>query len=836
MFIISPKPLFLKTVENDFQYIDVILPLAVQQTFTYHLTDELSGKVKAGCRVIVQFGNRKLYTALVKRVHAEKPEYETKPIELLLDEKPVISERMIAFWEWIANYYLCSEGEVMKAGLPSGLKLESQTIIILNEQWVEEERLTPTEETVFQFLYAQKKATIQQINSLTKRANAYPVIQSLLNKGAVVVEEKVNERYRPKTVTHVSINKSLSTAESMENAFLQLKKSEKQLEMLMLLLNELNYYSSNRKTSITKTALLKKSSSTDSVLKSLIKKGFVDIAEIETDRLPDLQIDKKAAPLNNYQEKALNDIHAQLKDKEVTLLHGVTSSGKTEIYIKMIKEQLKAGKQVLYLLPEIALTSQIINRLTEVFGSKAGVYHSKFSDAERVEIWNKVLDFEPDGKYQLILGARSALFLPFSKLGLIIIDEEHETSFKQFDPAPRYNARDTAVVLAGMHKAKVLMGTATPSFESYFNAMSKKYGYVQLNQRHNDISLPEIVIADIKDAYKRKLMKSHFTPLLFEHMEKALAAKEQIILFQNRRGFSPYIQCRVCGWIPKCKHCDVSLTYHKYFNNLQCHYCGYHLNLPNQCADCGSADVQTKGFGTEKIEDELKIFFPDIKVGRLDFDASRTKLGYEKVIGDFSTGRTQVLVGTQMVAKGLDFDNVSLVGILNADNLLNYPDFRSYERAFQLMAQVSGRAGRKNSSGKVVIQTSQPDHPVISLVIKNDFETFFKLYINERKVYKYPPWYRLIYLTVKHKNSERAQSAAKQLATELRTTFQSRVMGPEFHLISRMQQYYQLMIRIKLEKTISPIAAKKQLVDAIEKVKHYENNRSVIVNIDVDPF
>jgi primosomal protein N' (replication factor Y) (superfamily II helicase) len=825
-------------VSDGTKYADLILPVPLQQVFTYHLPDELKDRVNPGCRVVVQFGNRKLYSGLVKRTHYEKPTYDTKPIELLLDELPIIEPVVFSFWEWIAAYYLSSEGEVMKAALPAGLKLESQTHIKPSNECTDEEQLTPTEETVFQFVSIQKSATIQQINSLTKRANAYPVIQSLLQKGAIVVEEKVAERYRPKTVAHVRVNPAINETAAMENAFGKLKKNSKQLELIMLLLYELSFFSTKPKTSVPKKELLIKANCTEGVLKSLEKKGMIELFDLETDRLPDSDSSKKATPLNNFQEKALNDIYASFRDKDVTLLHGITASGKTEVYIRMIKEQLKAGKQVLYLLPEIALTSQIIDRLTAVFGSVAGVYHSKLSDAERVEIWNKVVAIDNDGqsKFQLILGARSALFLPYSKLGLIIVDEEHETSFKQFDPAPRYNARDCAVVLAKLHHAKLLMGTATPSFETYFNAMSRKYGYVQLTQRHHDVQLPEIVVADTIDAHKRKLMKSHFTPALFNEMQTALNNNEQIILFQNRRGFSPFVQCRACGHIPKCTHCDVSLTYHKYHNNLQCHYCGYTTSLHQQCPTCGSPDVQTKGFGTEKIEDELKIFFPDIKIGRLDYDASRTKHGYEKVINDFSSGKTRILVGTQMVAKGLDFDHVSLVGILNADNLLNYPDFRSYERAFQLMSQVSGRAGRKNKNGKVVIQTAQPDHPVIKFVINHDYEGFFKEYIGERKLFKYPPWCRLVYLTVKHKNNERAQTSARQLAAELIKKFGNRVMGPEFHLISRLQQYYQLVIRIKLERELSPATAKYEIRAAIDKVKTFENNSGVIISADVDPY
>ncbi|MCF8361477.1 MAG: primosomal protein N' [Prolixibacteraceae bacterium] len=824
--------------ENSITYADILLPVPLSQEFTYHVQPQFIHKIVVGGRVIVQFGQRKLLTGIVKNIHHEEPEYETKPVETVLDESPILSESQFKFWEWIAGYYLCSEGEVMKAALPSGLKLDSHTSVLINSEWEQEEELTPTEEYVYQFIAFQKKTNLREINSTTKRANAYPVIKSLLQKGAVIVEEELQKKVRPKTVPYVGINKALKDEEKMEEVFSRLKRAKKQLNLLMYLLNRLNFYAPGQAKTIAKKDILKNTEYNENTLKELEKKNIVEIIDIEIDRLPEIQKSSEAKELNPYQEKALNEIYAGFKTNDVVLLHGITASGKTEIYIRMIQEQLKAGKQVLYLLPEIALTSQIIDRLTDVFGDKAGIYHSKFSDAERVEIWNKVLDFnntETD-KYQLVLGARSALLLPFKKLGLIIVDEEHESSFKQFDPAPRYNARDASVVLAKLHDTKVLMGTATPSFESYFNAKTKKYGYVQLNQRHHNIEMPEILVADLKEAYKRKQMKSHFTPLLFEAIENAISQNEQVILFQNRRGFSPFIQCRNCGWIPQCKHCDVSLTYHKFFNNLQCHYCGHTAKLPEHCAECGSEDIQTKGFGTEKVEDELKILFPGITIGRLDYDATRTKHGFEKVLHHFSTGKTQILVGTQMITKGLDFDNVSTVGILNADNMLNYPDFRSYERAYQLMAQVSGRSGRKTKRGKVIIQTSQPKHHVIELVKENNYDRFFNDYIEERKMFRYPPWYRLINITIKHKNRDRAITASKQLGAELRKSFKARVLGPDFHLISRVQQYYQLIIRIKLEKTVSPASAKNEILGSIKKVTNFENNSSVQINIDVDPL
>jgi primosomal protein N' (replication factor Y) len=819
-------------------YIDVILPVPINQNYTYHVPPEFHERVQVGCRVIVQFGVRKFYTGLIKLIHNSKPEVETKPIETVLDDTPIISEQTFKFWEWIANYYCCSEGEVMKAALPKGLKLESQTNLSINLDWIETDRLSETEETVFQFLQNQKTATIQQINSITKKKNNYTVINSLIRKQAIITDEEIDKNYRPKTISYVKVASQLASEQDIENAFGQLKRASKQSELFMFLLNALDFFSAERKVSIPKKELITNSNSSETVLKGLVEKGFVEIEEVEVDRLIDSSAEKDMPTLNESQQEAINQINSQFEDKNVVLLHGVTASGKTEIYIKLIEEQLNLGKQVLYLLPEIALTSQIINRLKAVFGEKAGIFHSKFNDAEQVEIWNKVLEFEPNkpSKYQLILGTRSSLFLPFKDLGLIIVDEEHETSFKQFDPAPRYNARDAAVVLANLHAAKVLMGTATPSFETFYNCKLNKYGYFYLNKRHHDVELPEIVIADLADAYKRKSMKSHFTPLLFSEIQKALENNKQVILFQNRRGFSPFIQCKSCGWIPTCKHCDVSLTYHKFQNNLQCHYCGYTISLPDKCPDCQSTDIQTKGFGTEKIEDDLKIIFPEATIGRLDTDSSKTKFGHEKIIDKFAEGKTQILVGTQMVTKGLDFENVSVVGILNADNILNFPDFRSHERAYQLMVQVSGRAGRKTGKGKVIIQTFQPQHPVISMVINNDYENFFSKYIPERKLFIYPPCYRLIYITIKHKNNERTHIAANQLVAELRKKLKAKILGPEYPLIGRIQQYYQLMIRIKVEKNTTVSSTKKNIQESIARVKQIENNTSVIFNIDVDPM
>jgi len=826
-------------MEQQTTYIDCIIPVPLNQLFTYQVPERLEDKIMVGCRVIVQFGTRKFHTGLIRKIHDQKPAYETKPVETLLDDQPLINEAGFRFWEWMADYYCSPIGDIMKAALPSGLKLESQTSVFLNEEWIETDRLTDMEEMVYQFLSDTKSATIQQINSLTKKTNAYSVIQSLLKKEVITLEENVVSKYQPKRTAYIKISPLLVTDDDFNRAFESLNRSKKRLDLFMFLLNEMHYFSAQKLEMLPKKELLQKGNFSDSILKGLVEKKFIEIVEVETTRLvaPDHQL-KKRQQLNPHQEEALNHIYRQFINKNVVLLHGVTASGKTEIYIKMISDQIRAGRQVLYLLPEIALTSQIIDRLQVVFGDKAGIYHSKFNDAERVEIWNNVLNFnkETGTGYHLILGARSSIFLPFQNLGLIIVDEENETSYKQFDPSPRYNARDAAIILGQLHDAKVVLGTATPSFESYFNAKSEKYGYVQLTKRHSDIPKPEIIIADIADAQKRKQMTSLFTPILLKEMTEALSKNEQIILFQNRRGFSPYIQCKTCGWIPTCKHCDVSLTYHKIQNNLQCHYCGFTIKLPLSCGNCNSVDIQTKGFGTEKIEDELKIFFPETAIDRLDLDTTRAKYGHEKILQRFKERKTQILVGTQMITKGLDFENVSIVGILDADNLLNFPDFRSHERAFQLLTQASGRAGRKNIPGKVIIQTYQPQHPIFSHVISGNFDDLFTLSLQERKLFMYPPWYRIINITIKHKNRDRAQLSSRQLANELHKNIEYTILGPEFPPVSRIQQYYQLIIRIKIPRVQSTGQLKKTILEVIGKIKRIENNTSVQFSIDVDPL
>ncbi len=828
-----------KELTENLVYIEVVLPIPLQQNFTYHVPNCSDRQNLQGKRAVVQFGSRKFYSALIKSVLDKAPAYETKAIEFIIDEQAIVLELQFIFWEWIANYYLCTEGDVMRAALPAGLKLESRTTISYNHDWEETEKLKPSELALLNCIETQKQVTIEQLNRITRKNSVYQTVQKLLVKGAIRVEEELSKGTQPKTMAHLRLNPAYLSEERLQEAFAQVKKAGKQMELLMLLINELDLFSAHPKPSIPKNELLKKGGFSDSVLKGLVTKGFVELFTIEVGRLDDTaHTEEGIIRLNPFQTRALNEIHRHFIEKQTALLHGITASGKTEIYIKLIEEQLRIGRQVLYLLPEIALTTQIIERLRKVFGARVGVYHSKISDAERSEIWNKVLENGTGStpNYQLILGARSAIFLPFKKLGLVVVDEEHDPSYKQDDPAPRYHARDAAIVLASLHGAKVVLGTATPSFESFFNAKTGKYGLVTLNQRYNETALPMIIVADMKLAYKRKEMNSFFTPELLQQIKSALESREQVILFQNRRGFSTCLQCHSCGYIPKCKNCDVSLTFHKYQNNLQCHYCGYSVALPEKCPQCSSTDIKNLGFGTEKVEDEIQALFPQARIDRLDIDSTRNRFGFERILNRFSEQKTDILVGTQMITKGLDFKNVSVVGILNADSLLNYPDFRSFERAYQLMAQVSGRAGRMSKQGTVVIQTFQPGHPVIGCVVSNDFTGFFNGYLEERKWFKYPPLFRLIAITVKHKSNEKVLYIARQLAQLLRSVLKDRVLGPEYPAVSRLRLYYQQEIRIKFEKSLSPDEVKKIIRDSIERVRKMENNSATLFSIDIDPY
>lgn len=826
-------------------FVDVIVPLPLQSLFTYRVPRNWNEFVHTGKRVVVQFGKNKLYTAIIYKIHDKPPlQYEAKYIENILDDQPIITAPQLKLWEWMANYYMCALGEVMNAALPSGLKLSSETKIILNPDFTDADSLNDKEYLIFEALTLRHVLSMQEISEILELKHVHRVIKSMLEKAAIRVQEELKEKFKPRLETYIKLNAAYLNDENLlKEVFDKLeKKAPKQLEVLMAFIHHSKCFSENP-SDIKKSVLSESIEGADAAIKALAKKNIIALYDVEIGRLK--QDDTELASqiiFSEHQQKAFDEIKNQFEQKDIILLHGVTSSGKTEIYIRLIEEVLQQGKQVLYLLPEIALTAQIINRLQKHFGKNVSVYHSKYNENERVEIWHNVLAqanntaYAQQESYKIILGARSALFLPYSNLGLVIVDEEHESSFKQYDPAPRYHARDAALVLAGIHKAKTLLGSATPAIETYFNAQSGKYGLVELFQRYGGIQMPEILIADIKDNTRKKKIHGLFTELLYQSMEDALNQKQQIILFQNRRGYAPVYQCQTCGWIPMCKSCDVSLTYHKNQHKLICHYCGYNESVPKKCGACGSNDIRMKGFGTERIEDEISLLFPKAKVARLDLDTSRSKNAHKQIISDLEGQRLDILVGTQMVTKGLDFDNVALVGILNADSLLNYPDFRSFERSYQLMAQVAGRAGRKNKRGKVIIQTWQPQHPIIQQVVDNNYLGMYTTELHQRLEFRYPPYYKLIQLTLKHKEIEPLNEASKFLADKLKEKFGKRVLGPEFPAIARIRNLYLKNILIKVEREASTKQVKNIIHELIDDFYTQSEFKSVKIFADVDPM
>ena len=818
------------------KFADVILPLPLENSYTYRIPEDLEPMVTVGCRVIVHFGKKRYYTAIVMEVHERQPEstYETKDIYALLDATPILRRPQLRFWQWISSYYLCKLGDVYKAALPSGLKLESDTAVIYKEDFEANVPLRPNEQTVLDAFTGVLKLTVSELEKKTGLRNVVPVFASLMAKGAVEVSEELKRGFTPKMQTFIRLADSYKNEERLHVVFDELKRAKKQELLLITFLDLSHALNPVLSRELSKKELLESSGSTPSILDGLLKRGVLESYEKEVGRLqvPVCRL-QTPNPLSPAQEKAYWKIHDVFREKEVCLLHGVTSSGKTEIYIHLIEDVLKQGRQVLYLLPEIAITTQITERLAKLFGDKLLVYHSKFSDNERVEVWNRLLhSSEP----MLVLGVRSSLFLPFKDLGLIIVDEEHETTYKQQEPAPRYHARNAALVLANMHGAKTLLGSATPSVDSYFNATTGKYGLVELTTRYGDCLMPEILPVDIKELKRKKIMKDTlFSPLLVEKIQKALAKGEQAILFQNRRGFAPVIECKSCGWVPHCVNCDVSLTYHKSRNELVCHYCGYKIQLPYQCPDCQSAELRPMGFGTEKVEEEIASLFPNVKIERLDFDTARTRTAYERIIADFEKGKTQILIGTQMLSKGLDFGNVSVVGILNADNLMNFPDFRAHERAFQLMVQVSGRAGRRDKRGTVVLQTSQPEHPLIQMVGRFAYKEMVRMQLSERSMFRYPPYYRLIVIVLRSRNDSVLQELSLIYAETLRKRLGERVLGPVTPPITRVQTLHirKIILKIEIAAAITPVR------DILEKVyaemQRYLPFKQLIVHYDVDP-
>ena len=813
------------------KYVDVILPLPLANYYTYSLPDEMAEKVKIGCRVVVSFGRKKFYTAIVANVHFSAPEaYETKDITELLDAEPILLPIQFRFWSWLSEYYLCTNGDVYKAALPSGLKLESETIVVYNPDFEANAPLPEKEQLILDLLSKEPEQCVTQLEKESGVKNVLSVIKSLLDKEALFIKEELKRNYKPKTEVRVRLTAEASVEERLRELFDELSRAPKQLALLMKYVELSGFMGKTPLKEVSKKDLLAKATASPAIFNGLVDKNVFEVYYHEIGRLNRQQANvSEINALNTSQQQAFDAILASFEEKNVCLLHGVTSSGKTEIYIHLIQKVIDSGKQVLYLLPEIALTTQITERLQRVFGDKLGIYHSKFSDAERVEIWRKQLG---GNGYQVILGVRSSVFLPFEHLGLVIVDEEHENTYKQQDPAPRYHARNAAIILASMYGAKTLLGTATPSIETYYNAVSGKYGFVELAERYKDIQLPEIMPVDIKELARKKRMSGQFSPMLLEKIRVALENKEQIILFQNRRGFAPMIECRTCGWVPRCKNCDVSLTYHKGINQLTCHYCGYTYQVPKSCPACGGVEMMNRGL----VEDDIKLIFPEATVARMDLDTTRTRAAYERIIADFEGGKTDILIGTQMVSKGLDFDHVSVVGILNADTMLNYPDFRSYERAFQLMAQVAGRAGRKNKRGLVVLQTKSIEHPIIHQVIQNDYQTMYESQLAERQLFKYPPYYRLIYVYLKNRKEDLLGLMARTMAEKLRAVFGNRILGPDNPPVARVQTLYIKKIVIKIEANASMKKVRDQLLRVQREMVEDERFRSLIVYYDVDPM
>ena len=813
-------------------FIDVILPIPLERLFTYSITSAEYHYIKPGMRVAVPFGKAKIYTAIVYKIHTEAPVvYEAKDIHHILDETPVVNDYQLELWSWISKYYMCTLGDIMRAALPSAFLLESETIIRLNDvTTILDSELKDDEFLVYEALQHQSSLKVNDISNILDRNNILPVLKRLLEKDAITVEEAVFEKYKPKLVRYVKLNTDYSSNEALQQLLKNLSNAPKQSAVVMALFS----LTANTNKPIKVSELITKSNASSTQIKTLVDKQILEEYFIQTDRIQYSGEENKAIKgLNKHQENALNEIVQSFEKHNVTLLHGVTSSGKTELYVKLIDDILKSGKQVLYLVPEIVLTTQLVNRLQYYFGEQVAVYHSKYSLNERVEVWNQVLN--NSSKAKLILGARSAVFLPFNSLGLVIVDEEHEQSYKQFDPAPRYHARDTAIVLANLFDSKTLLGSATPSIESYFNATKEqKYGFIELNTRYNDILMPEIELVDIKDKHKRKRMKGHFSDRLMEEMTEALQNGQQIILFQNRRGFSPIVECNTCGHSPQCPNCDVSLTYHQFRDQLRCHYCGYNTVMLKTCDACGSVELDSKGFGTEQIEEEVKLLFPDYKAGRMDLDTTRGKYGYEKIITAFEQQEIDILVGTQMLTKGLDFRNVKLVGIMIADNMLNFPDFRAHERSFQMMLQVAGRAGRTAERGKVLIQTYNLYHKILQQVSNNDYVSMFNEQLDERYNYKYPPIHRLIKITLKHRDYNKVNTGADWLAKSLKQVFNTNVLGPEFPPVSRIRNQYHKNILIKIPENQSLLKTKEAILkikNSFISVKDFRPIR-VILNVD----
>lgn len=817
-------------------FIDVIVPLPLEQRFTYSVTDEEHERLQIGMRVAVPFGKRKVYTSIIAKIHSTPPvRYEAKPVEELLDESPTVTAYQLKLWKWIADYYLCTEGEILKSALPSALLIESETVIEPHPDYDintidEDKHLNDSEYLILQALQKQSLLKISEITLILDRKTIFPVINAMAEKGLILINQELNKQYKPKLQKYIKLSDHYSSETELPGLLESLERANKQKEALLKLFS----LKAQTKKPISLKVLKEEAGVSDSVIKSLVDKSIFEEYHIKKDRIQyDGDSSSHQINLNDYQTEALEDIKNGFNKHPVCLLQGVTSSGKTEVYIKLIEKVIREGKQTLYLLPEIALTTQLIQRLQDYFGDQVLVYHSKYSVNERVEVYRHVLN---GTKGKIVIGARSSIFLPFQDLGLIVVDESHESSFKQFDPAPRYHARDTAIVLASFFKAKTLLGTATPSVESFHNVKQDKYAFAQLTRRYGNVIPPKIELVDLKDQQRKQKMTGHFSETLLNAIKETLKQGQQVILFQNRRGFSPILECNTCGHAPQCPNCDVSLTYHKHNNTLRCHYCGYHIAMQTKCMACGSNDVTTKGFGTEQIETELHAMFEDKVIKRMDLDTTRGKYAYEKIISAFENREIDILVGTQMLTKGLDFRHVKLVGVMNADSLLNFPDFRAHERSFQLLVQVAGRAGRTEEQGQVLIQTYNPYHRILQQVTTNSYDEMFKEQLDERRHFKYPPLFRMIKITFKSRDLNKMNEGSDWLALYYRQIFTTNVLGPEFPAISRIRNQYHKNILIKIPHDQSLAKTKAYVKAGVDKFKSIAQFRSIKVVVNVDPY
>lgn len=825
-----------ETIDRKTYFVDVILPVPVPKLFTYRVPYELNDIIVEGQRIVVPFGKRNVLTGVIKKINETAPtEYEARLLLDVLEDTPAFNPQMLRFLDWIGSYYMANPGDVLNVALPSGLKVSSESLVQLNPGFTKPENLASDEEVLINYLLEHEHIGYQEIPHLTGNKSINKLIKSLLNREAIILFDKIKERFSPKTSKFIRINPDLlNNNKELQEVFDALEKKPKQQNVLLSYLKQvpvLENISLNQQ-GLKKNKLIQDGCSSSSI-KTLEANNIIESFDIIESRFEENLPTQETSPLSQDQEKALNEILESFEQKQITYLHGITGSGKTEIYIELIKQVLNDGQQVLLLVPEIALTTQLVIRLKKVLGSDVGVYHSRYSDNERVEVWQGV----QRGRYKFVIGVRSSLFLPFDNLGLIIIDEEHETSYKQMDPSPRYHARDTALILAHIHHAKVIMGSGTPSIESYYYAKQGKYGLVTLTKRYGGSVLPNIVTADVAREQKKKTMKGHITGQLYSAIERTLKENKQVIIFQNRRGYAPYLNCTVCGWTPHCHNCDVSLTYHLYKNELRCHYCGHTEALPTICEDCGSTEIKTNHYGTEQLEESLQLLFPTKKVGRMDQDTTRGKFSFDKLIEDFSNNRIDILVGTQMVAKGLDFENVHLVGIFDIDRMIHFPDFRSAERTYNLATQVAGRAGRRTQQGEVVIQSFNPGQDLIKYIINQDYTAFYRDEIEERAVFGYPPFVRIIKLTVRHRDAKITADAATLLVEQLQKNIsQHKIYGPIQPIISKVRNKYLYEIILKISKDEKHLnQVKISIWKSTQQIILHQNFKGVQVLYNVDP-